>query len=301
MHVISASRRTDIPAYYSDWLLARLAAGWCEVRQPFNGRISRVSLAPEDVSAFVFWTKNPRPLLPHLTAIPAPCVFQFTINPYDHVFEPAGLPTDRAVAAAHELAQRLSPERVVWRYDPIVESSLTPWSWHLERFESLAARLAGATRRCVFSFVNLYRRTRLRMDKLAAEHGFTYRFLATHPTEAAAARHGSAYEMEEMRARSRDLAAIAARYGLSLQSCCCDALLDAGSGVGKARCIDAELLGITLPARPTREDCGCAASIDIGAYDTCPHGCGASYCYAVQSRTRALNHRQTHHPSSTRL
>jgi hypothetical protein len=310
MHVISASRRTDIPAFYADWLRGRLEAGWCEVRQPFNHRLSRVSLAPADVAAIVFWTKNPNPLLPHLDWLRErgyPCYFQFTITPYDHVFEHAVLPPARAVAAAHELAARLGPRLVVWRYDPIVETSLTPWDWHLERFASLAKALAGATQRCVFSFVNLYRRTRLRLDALAVEHGFDYRFYATQPAEAPRSRHGLAYELEEMRSRSRQLAALAAGHGLRLESCCGAALIDAAHGVGAARCIDPDLVAfargepVHLPSKPSRPDCGCVASIDIGAYETCPHGCGASYCYAVASHARAVENRRRQDPGAAAL
>jgi hypothetical protein len=305
MHVVSASRRTDIPAFYTDWLMNRLAAGYCRVPNPFSRRAYTVSLRPEDVLAIIFWTKNPRPLMPHLDRIEAlgyPYWFGFTVNPYDHVFERAVLPTERAVEAFRDLSRRLGPELVVWRYDPVVETTLTPWHWHLDRFAALAAALEGATRRCMFSFVNLYQRTRIRMDRLAVEHGFDYRYHTVQPEAARYSRHGRAYAADEMRERAWQLAAIAGRHGIALQSCCLDLVVDPDAGVEQGHCVDPELVAVArgeavrIPAKPSREGCGCHASVDIGVYETCPHGCGASYCYAVQSHERAVANRRAHDP-----
>lgn len=306
MHVVSISRRTDIAAFYAPWLLGRLEAGYCRVPNPMSKVPFDVSLRAEDVLALAFWTKNPRPLLPHLDRIEQlghRYYFQFTINPYDHIFESKVIPTDRAVAAFRELSTRLGPDLVVWRYDPIVETALTPWEWHVAQFRELCSSLKGLTRRCVFSFVQLYRRTRIRMDRLAVEHGFDYRFLNLKPEQGSYSRHGRAYEVEEMQARSRELAAIAAEAGMGLQTCCCDALIDEAHNITKSHCIDADLVALArgddvrLAAKPTRTDCGCAVSRDIGVYETCPHGCGASYCYAVDNRDRALANRAAHDPA----
>ncbi len=305
-HVVSASRRTDIPAFYTPWLLGRLEAGFCEVANPFfRSQVRTVSLRPEDVLGIVFWTKNPRPLLPHLPDLLGRgyrCAVQFTINPYDHVFERAVLPADRAVEAALALSELLGAQRVVWRYDPIVECDLTPWAWHLEQFEALASQLGGRVREVIISFANLYQRTRRRMDRLAVEHGFNYRFYGTQPEQTALSAHGRAYEPEEMRQQAAELGGIARRYGLRLASCCGEAIVDPAANVLRAHCIEPDLLGLSrLPAKPTREQCGCCQSIDIGAYETCPHGCGASYCYAVASHEKAVANCRAHDPSAPRL
>jgi hypothetical protein len=306
MPIISASRRTDLPAHYTDWLLARLAAGYCLVRNPFNQRQTRVSLAPADVDGIVFWTRNPQPLLPHLPGLRARGYhgyFQLTLTPYRAPLEPGAPDPQQAVDRVRALADVLGPDLVVWRFDPLVETTAQPWDWHLERFDALAQALDGATRRCVFSFVNLYRRSRLRLDALAAEHGWRYRYYATAPREAALARGGDAFTREEMASRAAELAALASARGLRLQSCCGPDW----PGIERARCIDPELLAlargapVTAPAHPSRPGCGCAASIDIGAYETCPRGCGASYCYAVQSRARALAYRRRHDPTAEAL
>ena len=305
-HLISASRRTDLPAFYTPWLLGRLEAGFCEVSNPFNPhQVRRVSLLPDDVLGFVFWTKNPRPLLPHLPDLTArgyPCAFQFTINPYDHVFEPAVLRTEAAVEAALALSDLLGPQRVVWRYDPIIESTLTPWSWHVAQFEALCRRLSGQVREVVISFVNLYQRTRTRMDALAVEHGFDYRFVSVKPEQSRLSAHGQSYAEDELRVRAAELGALAARHGIRLGSCCGDELVDEAANVHKAHCISPGLFDVArLPKGATREQCGCCASIDIGAYDTCPHGCGRSYCYAVSNHDRALASRRAHDIGAARL
>jgi len=305
-HLISASRRTDIPAFYTPWLLGRIEAGSCEVVNPFNRhQVRRVSLLPDDVLGIVFWTKNPRPLLPHVPELMARgyrCAFQFTINPYDHVFEPRVLRAEAAVEAALALSDLLGAQRVIWRYDPIIESTLTPWSWHVEQFETLCGRLAGRVREVVISFVNLYQRTRTRMDALAVEHGFDYRFLSVKPEQGRLSAHGSAYADDELRSRAAELGALAMRHGLRLSSCCGDVLVDEAANVYKAHCIDPGLFDLArLPKGATRGQCGCCASIDIGAYDTCPHGCGLTYCYAVSSHERALASRRTHDVGAERL
>lgn len=288
----------------------RVRAGSCRVVNPFSGRSYLVPLKPEDVLAVVFWTRNPVPLMPYLAELEdrgIPYYFQFTITPYGRAFEPGVPPAGRAMDAARRLAERIGPDLVVWRYDPIVETTITPWSWHIERFGRMAEELRGTVRRCVFSFMNLYRRTRLRMDELAVRHGFEYRFLAIRPREIPLSSCGLPYELEEMKERSRQLAAIAAAERIRLEACCCPELIDPAAGVAGARCVDPDLIAlarkqpVALEPRPTRPGCGCVESRDIGAYETCTHGCGASYCYAVQYPEKARRNRRLHDPEQDML
>ncbi len=121
--IISASRRTDIPAFYAEWFMQRIRAGYCTVPNPFNrGQVSTISLAPEDVDAIVFWTRFPRPLLPHLDELDR-CgyryYFQFTLLDYPRSLETHRPDVRQAVEAFRTLAERIGPERVIWRYDPI--------------------------------------------------------------------------------------------------------------------------------------------------------------------------------------
>jgi hypothetical protein len=276
--ILSASRRTDIPACHARWFHERFRAGYCDWMHPYTGEVRRVSLAPEAVAGIVFWTRNPLPFLSCLEELEAagvPAVFQFTLIGYGPPLETHNPPLARAMAAFEQLARSLGPGAVTWRYDPILISrELTP-ERHLERFRYLAERLAGLTERCVFSFVDFYGKTERRLRPLEASQGFPF----ARPTG------------PEKRKLLRSLARFAREHGLRAYSCCDDSLV--GGEIEKARCVDPEqiarvrgepLSGVRF--RPTRKDCGCAQSIDIGAYDTCPLGC--AYCYAVSSREAAL-------------
>jgi len=153
--IISASRRTDIPAFYGEWFRARLEAGFFDRVNPYNpSQIKRISLAPADVDCFVFWTKNPAPFLEtlkYLNMLNYKYYFQLTLNDYPDFFEP-GLPSvEKRVEALRRLSDIISPEKIVWRYDPIVISDVTPVEYHLERFDRLCKAIADNVGRAVIS------------------------------------------------------------------------------------------------------------------------------------------------------
>lgn len=153
--IISASRRTDIPAVYADWLLSRLREGYVCVRNPFSyHQVSKIVLNPDVVDAFVFWTKNPAPLMKHLPELEKYMYyFQFTLNAYGREVE-RNLPSlENRIETFRELASRIGKERIIWRYDPIGISQAYPVDWHLEQFERLAKALEGCTETCVISFL----------------------------------------------------------------------------------------------------------------------------------------------------
>ncbi len=289
--IISASRRSDIPAFYSRWLLRRLEEGYCEWIHPFTGRLERVSLRPEDCLAIVLWTRNPAPLLPALPDLLSsghlPC-FHFTLTGYPRPLESHNPELPLSLARLRELAERLGPESVIWRYDPIVVSSRTPVAFHLEQFASIARGLEGTIRRVYFSFVDDYGKTRQSFERLHREHGIRF----TEP---------GAQERKNLVQRLRD---VAARHGMTLHACCEDELV--GEGVEKGRCIDLAWIRRLRPEvrerpkrRATRAQCGCTESVDIGAYDTCAFGC--CYCYATRSREAALARLREHDPDDTLL
>ncbi|SOD95627.1 DUF1848 domain-containing protein [Caenispirillum bisanense] len=283
--IISASYRTDIPAFYGDWFLARLREGMVRVRNPYNARqVSEIALTPEAVDGFVFWTRNVTPFLPVLEEVAArgfPFVVQHTVLGYPRSLDRAVVAPERAVAALHRVAERFGPASVVWRYDPVVFSSLTPPDWHRDAFGRLADAMAGATDEVVASLLQVYRKTARNMAAAAARHGFTW----DDPPEAAKA------------ALLRDLSALAADNGLRLTLCGQPALA-AMADLPESACVDAGRLstiaGRPLAAlnRPHRKTCACAESRDIGAYDTCPHGC--AYCYAVRSPDLGRIHHKAH-------
>ena len=168
--IISASRRTDIPAFYAEWLIRRLRAGYCTVPNPLNrNQVSRISLRPEDVDVIVFWTRNARPLMTYLEELDSRgyrYYFQYTIvgNPWE--IDPKSPPVATAVQTFCELSEQLGPNRVIWRYDPIVFTDLTPPAFHRENFQRIAESLRNRTRRSVVSIVDMYRKTESRMKDL---------------------------------------------------------------------------------------------------------------------------------------
>jgi hypothetical protein len=287
--IVSASYRTDIPAFYARWFMARLAAEYARVANPYGGGAYEVSLRPGEVDGFVFWTRNIRPLLPDLDRVRAiaPFVVQFTVTGYPRSLESSVIAPDEAVAQLDELRQRFGPRVAVWRYDPIVLTSELNADAHTANFAALAHQLAGLVDEVVLSFANPYRKTSRNLDRAARRHGFAWR---DPPAD-------------EKRALLARLAAIATEHGIAANLCTQPDLLL--PGLGEARCIDARRLSdvaqAPIAARESgnRPGCRCALSRDIGAYDTCPHGC--VYCYAVADRDRALLRYRAHDPDAETL
>ncbi|MCY4394405.1 MAG: DUF1848 domain-containing protein [Rhodospirillaceae bacterium] len=277
--IISASYRTDVPAFYSDWFLNRIAVGEVRFRNPFGGGTVSVSLRRADVGGIVFWTRNFAPLVDRLTPVTDrgwPFVVQFTVTGYPRLLEPSVIRAVDAAAQIALVARRFGPRAAVWRYDPILLSSATGAEWHRETFARLASLLRGHVDEAVLSFVEPYRKTRRNLDRLARDTGLEWRLP----------------EADEKAELVHDLAGIAGDAGMALTLCTQPALAETVAGVAApARCIDALRLGdvagrpIATPTRGNRPGCLCAQSRDIGAYDTCPHGC--VYCYAVADRSRA--------------
>jgi Domain of unknown function (DUF1848) len=273
--IVSASYRTDIPAFHAAWLLNRLEVGFAEVKNPYSGAPYEVSLRPGEVQGFVLWTRNIKPLLADLPRIAerAPFMVQFTLTGYPRPLEPGVIDREAALDQLRALRKAWGPRAAVWRYDPILISTLTPPEAHRVSFAAIAAALEGVVDEVVVSFADLYRKTARNLDAAARRHGFDWR----DPPD------------DEKRALLAELASIAAEHRMRLTLCVEPGLADAAAE--PARCIDAarlsDLAGRPILARElgNRPGCLCAASRDIGAYDTCAQGC--IYCYAVTSRTRA--------------
>ncbi|HRV97354.1 MAG TPA: DUF1848 family protein, partial [Aminobacteriaceae bacterium] len=164
MRIVSVSRRTDIPAFYSPWLFRRLKDGYVLVRNPRNAKQTRfVSLKPDDVHCFVFWTKDARPMfgrLDELEAHESAFYFMWTVTPYGPEIEPGFPRKEEIVSAFRQLSGRIGPRRTIWRYDPVVLDDSFPVRKHLEAFARMCASLDGATERCIVSFVDMYRKLR---------------------------------------------------------------------------------------------------------------------------------------------
>ena len=269
--IISASRRTDIPSFFADEFMEAVRAGAVDVPHPrAHGKTTRISLAPSDVEAIVFWTRDPRPLLPYLGELEARgyvYYFQYTLLDGPAALDPGGPRGEEAIAAFRKLSEKIGPERVIWRYDPIVLSNRTGPAFHREHFARLAGRLAGATGRVVISFVDFYRAA-VRRFRLLEKDGLTVRVPSP----------------EDLADLVPALVETAAAHGMEIQSCAEEIDLER-FGVRPGKCVDDRLLS-KLVGRPVtsrkdprqRKACGCVESRDIGVYGTCRRGC--VYCYA---------------------
>lgn len=266
--IISASRRTDIPAFYSEWFFNRIKEGYVLVRNPMNiYQVSKISLSPEVVDCIVFWTKNPKPMIRRLDELKDyKYYFQFTLTSYDKTIEP-NVPTKKTIIQTFiELSNLIGKEKVIWRYDPIILTNLFTKEYHYKWFEKLAQKLSPYTNKCVISFVDLYRKTEKNLK------GMELLPLANS-------------DMEEIASK---FSLIASKYGLSLETC--SELINLEKyNIAHSKCIDDRLISnvlginLTIEKDPNqRETCGCVKSIDIGAYNTCKHEC--YYCYANFSK-----------------
>jgi len=284
--IISASRRTDIPAYYSEWFFNRIKDGYVYVRNPRNPhQISEISLSPEVVDGIVFWTKNPAPMLERLHELQDyNYYFQFTLTPYGPDVE-KNLPSKNReiIPAFQKLSSLIGKERVVWRYDPILLNEHYTMQYHRRYFRVLCDKLAGYTEKCTISFLDLYKNIQGRIAPLN---------IGTLTVQ----------QMEELAGYFSETAK---EYGISIDTCAEN--IELGRfGVGHASCIDRsrlERIGNYRLAidrdKNQRAACGCVASIDIGTYNTCRNGC--VYCYANFNQILVRNCCAKHDPLSPLL
>ena len=242
----------------------------------------------------MFWTKNIGPLLQYLPEIQRlgyPFLIQHTINGYPSELETRVINQTHTLNAMRQLAQEYGSQRLIWRYDPILFTSLTPPAWHRSNFSTLAAELEGITDEVVISFAQIYRKTERNLREAAQQSSFSWHEHNPNDPDFTATAHTLAAE----------LAQIAASRGMQLRMCSQKTFLIPGL-IEEASCIDAERLERVagnpllnkVRQKGNRKECACAASKAIGAYDPCPHGC--VYCYAVQQRDSALQHYKEHDP-----
>jgi hypothetical protein len=286
--ILSVSRRTDIPAYYSEWFMNRLCAGFVCVRNPMNAKqISKISLNPEVVDCIVFWTKNPAPFMEQLNTIDAmgyKYYFQFTITPYNSAIEKAFIDKNQIIKTFMALSEKIGKDKVIWRYDPIIFNDKLTLEYHLNAFEKMSNKLAPYTNECIISFVDPYRKTKRQMGD-----EFT--------------REISEAEMHQI---AEGFSKIASKAGISLKTCAEKIALEK-YGIKHASCIDRNkienIISCSLTSKVKKDDqreaCGCIECIDIGAYNTCKNGC--IYCYATFSPETTANNCLLHDPESPLL
>ena len=292
--ILSASRRTDIPAFYSEWFMRRVEAGFCMVPNPRNPKqVARVSLRPEDVDAIVFWSKNPRPMIPHVESLEKRgfrFYFQYTLNDYPLAFEPRVPPLADRISAFKQLSQMIGAEKCVWRYDPIIISNVTDFQYHRERFDGLCTALEGYTKRLVISILDHYKYSDRRLASLEPDGIILEKEPTEHP---------------ELRPFLKGLADRARQAGLAIFSCA-EKQDYSSLGIQPGSCIDGELIRklwgsdhCWKRAKGQREDCNCVESRDLGTSESCQHGC--LYCYGIWSMKSARKNYESHRPDTTAI
>ncbi|MPM27813.1 hypothetical protein SDC9_74327 [bioreactor metagenome] len=284
--IISASRRCDIPTYFSQWFYKRIREEFVLVRNPFNFRqISRISLSPDVVDGIVFWTKNPAPMLDRLDELKEyEYYFQFTVTPYGTDIEP-NIPSKEhfMIPTFQNLSQKIGKERIIWRYDPVILSEKYTIEYHIEHFEKFARQLAPYVRKCTFSFLDMYKSTEKNVKGLNI-----------YPIS-----QGDMFRL------AKEFSDIAAAYHLKLSTCAENIDLYRYK-ISHAHCVDRTIFeelggyGLNIDKdRNQRSECGCDASIDIGTYNSCINGC--RYCYANFSSAMAAANFAGHDPLSPLL
>ena len=284
-NIISISRRTDIPAYYSDWLINRMKIGYTVYPNPASGKPVFVSLKPEHVKALIFWTRNPIPLFKHLDYIDKNYkhYIHLTINGLPKILEQNNPSVDSIIEVAKKLSKRYGPEYVQWRFDPIILSTVTPEDFIIRKFEYIAAQLKSYVKNCYISFVDLYKKTEINFEKVEKRDKIRFNIPS----------------IEKELSITQKIASIAKEYNIKLHACAEEHLAEIDN-VRIAQCINVDLInkitGIPMKSysrQKSRKGCHCINAPDIGYYDSCPHGC--IYCYSNKSPKIAMMNAKKYH------
>jgi hypothetical protein len=281
--IINTGSRTDIPAYYSEWFYNRIKEGFVCVRNPYYPEhITRYRLSPDVVDCLGFCTKNPTPMLQNIGALDAFDQFWFvTITPYGQEIEPGVPQKEQVIEAFCKLSEHIGISSVGWRYDPIFISGRYTLDFHLRSFEAMARKLSGYTNHCVISFIDLYEKTKKNFPGVRQ------------------------VTREERICIGKEFVAIGKKYGITIRTCYEGYELEA-YGVDCAGCMTQQVIEqaidctLDVPkSKPAREGCNCLLGSDIGAYNTCGHGC--LYCYANYDMEIVRQNMQRHDPNSPLL
>lgn len=323
--IISASRSTDIPAFYAKWFFNRLAKGYCAWYNPFNQQKMYISF--KNCKVVVFWTKNPKPIFPYLHKLDEKGIhyyFQVTLNDYiKEGFEPNVTSVEDRVETFKKLSNMIGKEKVIWRFDPlIITPNITPRDL-LSRIWNIGNKLKGYTDKLVFSFVDIKAYRKVQNNLIKETLLFT-----KETVESAEANYAQRIEIVEGLKKIREAWK---KDGWDIEIATCAEDIDLESyGIEHNRCIDGELMKRIfaedeefayylhtlkwpkrdifgqLPPIPSKEKkvkdtgqrkvCGCMVSKDIGMYNTCRHFC--VYCYANTSKEYVLRNKEKHSDDS---
>ena len=324
--IVSASRSTDIPAFYTKWFINRLAAGYAVWYNPFNQQPMKISF--EKTKVVVFWTKNPAPLIPYLHKLDKRSIhyyFQFTLNDYEaENFEPNVPTLTERVETFRQLSALIGKERVIWRFDPIIMTSRLHPRDILRKVWKIGNLIKGCTEKLVFSFVDVKNYRKVQNNLIKDTDSFTRETI-----DMAEPNDEQIREIVEGLAKLREHWKREDGWDLALATCAEKIDLEE-YGVEHNKCIDGELMerlfandkeliyylrtgklpepdlfgGIpelpleskNLKDKGQRKLCGCMISKDIGMYNTCRHLC--AYCYANTSRNVVMSNKDKHSDES---
>ena len=281
--IINTGQRTDIPAFYSEWFVNRLKAGFVMVRNPYNPKsVTRYRLTPDVVDLIGFCTKNPAPMLPHMALLkPFGQFWYVTITPYGREIEPYVPNKLKVIDSFKRLSELVGIDSKGWRYDPVFISDAYPVDRHIRAFEYMAKALSGYTQTAVISFIDLYEKTRRNFPE------------------------AKPVSPEEKLLLGKAMADIAAQNGMVLRPCAeGNELAQFGADCGGCMTISmyerALHQYIRVPSfQRARKECACYLGGDIGAYNTCAHFC--RYCYANYDAETVRNNQKQHDPLSPLL
>ena len=282
--IINTGGRTDTVQYFTPWLLKRFAEGYVYSRNPlFQNKVTRYELTPDKVDCVQFCSKNYEPILEHLQPIinRFPTYFHYTITAYGKDVEP-GVPTiGESMETLKKLSSIVGRQRLAWRYDPVLLTNKYTIDRHLETFERMARELTPYVDRCIFSFVEMYKKVEVNMPELIP------------------------LSVEDMDNLAQGLGEIAVKYGLYMQTCGNNGDFSR-FGIHSSGCMTLDMIGQAndiefrnLKHKGMRQGCGCIETRDIGAYDTCLNGC--KYCYANKRPQKAVENYKDHDPDSPLL
>lgn len=282
--VINTGGRTDTVQYYTPWLLKRLEEGFAYSRNPlFPHKVNVIDLRPSAVDCLVFCSKDYRPILPHIKEIAQryPIYCHFTITAYGKDIEPGVPSIETSITTLKELSSRVGKQKVAWRYDPVLLTEAYTFERHFETFAFMARELTPFVDRCIFSFVEEYKKLEVNMPELI-----------------------SLSECDKERL-ARGMGKIAGENDLRLQTCATETDYS-NYGIHPSGCMTLDLLGAAngitfkkVKHKGMRKGCHCIESRGLGSYDTCPNGC--RYCYANKSMERVRKNVALHDPNSPLL
>ena len=274
--IISASRRTDIPAFYSDWFMKNIRNGYVTIQNPYNGYSKDISLKVEDVDCIVFWTRNPSNMykyLDELNEMGYNYYFQYTLTGYPRILEKSVLNPYKSIEVFKKISDKISSNRIIWRYDPIIYCNIVNIDEHIRLFNKIAKYLNGYTNKVIISFVDLYNKTIRNLNKI---DNFKYVDILDKKY------------IKLLDKLLMNFSDIAEDNNLKIESC--SEKIDLSKyDIQHAKCIDGDFikkefnLNINFNKdKNQRQTCGCVKSIDIGMYNSCLHGC--EYCYANENK-----------------